>query len=534
MASSFSLSTLRGGNDISGEASILVTAWGENEGDSLFIGEATREGDVWRLNEEYEVKKTLFFSFIYPSTLLRHKESVLIMESDQVPVYYYGTDVSPEDHELTLSMKLVQAKISLIFDLSSFPTDAVVEELRVRSRYTYGWLNMQKGTFSRMDIPFDETTLYRYEVNKSVGTLIDTNGLFKHTYLLMPQKDTEMTVWLRIDGRDHIAFISFGEVQSNKEYLYKVGMLNRYGATTLTEEEKRRGQSDPKPNIKEIFFTDYEYTCTSEYMMDLNNKQGVVLGFWMDSRIESTKKLQYKLLILDEAGNVVSQSPTYGGLEIRGYHYDGFSIPFYLDVPAPGRYRYKLLIREEGQRDWYEPNQKSDDTPEDIYFRVHEGQTVFATSMRLDSTGSQASVSGVSSRKYDTRYMAQYSLNNYSSSDQEVTIRLYNRRQPFEGHTNIDLENRETWEDFIGSSTAVVPAMSASFIDVDYVISKRRPTVNRFSPYICATIEYNHNGKEYPLLADGDLLYKISSHLYSPGITISNSGIVNKAYVDVK
>lgn len=76
-------------------------------------------------------------------------------------------------------------------------------------------------------------------------------------------------------------------------------------------------------------------------------------------------------------------------------------------------------------------------------------------------------------------------------------------------------------------------AFTSNEVYIPYTITVRRPSVKRFAPYVCATITYDDNSEEYPLLLDGDMIYKMASGVYNPNQLISSSFINNKAYIDV-
>lgn len=521
--------------ELPAEAELLLTAWGTTPADSLLITTAKKANGAWVVDKQYELQSQGLISALYPSNLTRHQESVLVMENIQTPILYYSVKADKSSsRELTIDLQQVQVTISMHFDLSQFqPTDRV-DEVRVQSRYAYGWIHLNSGDFTTIDIPFDESTIYTHTIGKSVGEVISADGKYTYDYLLLPQGETSMMVWLKINGKDYVASLLMKEALSNHQYHFDIALLNRYSPIPLTDEEKQRGQSDNNEVIEDIFFTDYEYTTTAEYLKNVSNNHGVIFTYWLDSRIEEVPELEYKVLIRDEAGNVVARSPIYGGLKIQPYHYDGFSVPIYIDAPKEGKYTQQLLLRKKGDTQWYEPNQKSDDTPQDKEFEVHREQSVFASAFRLDKGGEKASVAGIIQRKYNHPYTAQLTLNNYSSSPQTVKIRLYNRRAPKEMHSNITLSDESAWQDLVGHTSVVLSPLSSNEVLIDYQLTVKHSSVDRFSPYICATITYpDQPKKEYPLLMDGSLIFRVASSVYHPAPIVTNSYVNNKAYISI-
>lgn len=514
---------------------LLFTVWGESPADSLLISTAQRAEEGWTISRQYEVNKTALVSALYPSDLKRHEGAILVMEREQKPVYHYSKKIGKSDsHKLDIDFQQVQATVSMHFDVSQFsPTDKI-DEVRIQSRYTYGWIHLNTGDFIRMDIPFDESTVYTHTVGRAISEVAD-KGRYTFNYLLLPQGETSMMVWMKINGRDYVTSLLMNEVRSNHQYHFDISLLNRYTITPLTDTEKQRGQEDTNEVIEDIFFTDYEYTTTSEYLKSISNNHGVVFTYWIDSRIDEAQELEYKVLILDEAGNIVSRSPVYGGLKVQPYHYEGFSVPMYISVPKEGIYRQQLLIRKKGDTKWYEPNQKSDDSPQDKELEVHNEQYVFVSAFRLDKGGEKASVAGITPRDYDSKYTAQLTLNSYSTVPKTVQIKLYNRRQPKETHSNIVLKDESAWQDLVGQAIVELDPLSSTEVLIDYEITTKHAPVERFSPYICATISYLDNlEKRYPLLMDGSLVYRIASTAYHPAPIVTNSYVNNKAYVGFK
>lgn len=530
------ISSLRASSTVLGDSDLFFSVWDISNGDSILLTSAPKIGDEWVLEKSCKVTKPVFVSAVYPNTLLRVEENLLLTEREQIPVYFACQDLTEQSNKaLTLDFKLVQGRIFFFFDFSSFSSSSKVDEIRFVPRYSYGWLNAQKGEFNRMNTQDYERITIRTPIGKTINDLCAGGKVYKHEFLMMPQSQTEMSVWVTIDGVEHYFNVSFDKIDSNTEYTVNVDVFNRHEIVQLTPEEKEKGNSQPIPDIKKMFFTPYAYTTTHQYMQNLCNNSGVVMHFWLDSRTSTSEELDYRLLIRDSNDNVVCRSPIYSGLTIKPYHYDGFAIPFYLSVPSVGDYRYQLLLKgSDGV--WYEPAQKYDDLPKDKFFHVHERQNVFSTALYLSDTSGKMHIGTIATLNYDTPYKSVWELNNYSTQTEKVTIKIYNRRQPYENHSRINLNDTSTWEDFLGEATFELPPLSPFKAVIPYTIIKRHPDVDRYLPYICATITY-HNpsnglkaGKEYPLLSDGDLLYHKTCNMRNPNIFIGQSWINNRGH----
>lgn len=172
---------------------------------------------------------------------------------------------------------------------------------------------------------------------------------------------------------------------------------------------------------------------------------------------------------------------------------------------------------------------------------MHAEQSVFVSGLYLHGSSGKVHMGSITDAEYDKRYTSHWMLNNYSSNEQKVTIRLYNRRQPFENHHTIDLDETSTWTDKVGEATHILPAYSASKVAVPFQVTKRHPSVNRYLPYICGTITYhspNSNGleigREYPLLSDGNIVYRKSSKDKNPNPFLNVSWVNNRAIVSLK
>lgn len=531
------ISSLRSSSTtVLGDADLFFSVWSKSNGDSILLTSAPKVDGEWKLQQSCKITEPVFVSAIYPNNLLRVEESLLLKESDQIPIYIACQDLNEHSKkDLTLDFKLIQGKVFFHFDFSSFSTSSMVDEIRFMPRYSYGWINMQQGVFNRMNTKEYERITIPAPIGKTINELCNGGKIYTHDFLIMPQSQTEMSVWIKIDGVEHYFNVSFLEIKSNTEYNVNVDVFNRHEIVQLTPEEKEKGNSQPIPEIKDIWFTNYEFTSTHQYMQNICNNSGVVMHFWLDSRIDYSEKLDYRLLIRDVNDNVVCRSPIYSGLTIKPYHYDGFSVPFYLSVPSNGKYRYQLLLKgKDGV--WYEPEQKDDDQPKDKYFQVHDRQSIFSTALYLSDTSGKMHIGTIADLRYDQPYNSVWELNNYSTQTEEVTLKIYNRRQPFENHSRIKLKDSNTWEDFLGEATFELPPLSPFKAVVPYTITKRHPDVDRYLPYICATITY-HNpsngleaGKEYPLLSDGDLLYHKTNSMRNPNIFIGQSWINNRGH----
>lgn len=535
------ITSLRAEGSILGEEGLYFSVWDKNLDKEKLFTTAKKNGPLWQLKESCVITEPSLVVSVYPDILKNVDGSVLVQEADQKPVYYARLDLDQSsDRTLNLEFKQLQATLTFLFDFSSFPSSSRVDEIRFSPRYSYGWLDLHRGVFNRMNIPENERiTIYR-PINSSIQELTQNEKLYKQTILMMPQNNTEITVFVVIDGVEHYFSMKLEKVESNKEYVAVVDVFNSKEVVPLTPKEKNKGIDLPVPEIDDIFFTDYEYTATHQYMQDLSNNSGVVMNFWLDNRTDREENIEYRVLIRDEQENVVCQSPIYSGLSVKPYHYDGFSVPFFLSVPKVGRYRYQLLLRTNGGK-WYEPDQKDDDIPENKYFNVHPEQCVFSSIIYLSANSGKIHSSTITTPRYNVPEISYWWLNNYSDKEQKVTIRLYNRRKPFENHSRLALDEMTTWEDKIGEGEYIIPPLTSHQVAIPYNITVRRPHVNRYLSYICATITYHTPndkglivGKEYPLLQDGNLLYRKSYMLRNPSPFVGSSWVNNKIIIDPK
>ncbi|WP_244401575.1 fimbrillin family protein [Porphyromonas somerae] len=506
--------------------------WGEQPADSLLITTVEQIDEKWKIADDYQLKNKALLSIVSPFPLKRHKEALLVMEQDQTPIYYASKELSVPSEPLQLELKQVQATISLRFDLREFAPNDVINEVRIRTEHTYGWIHLNSGNFITMEVPYDETVVFTKSIEKPIQTLT-SNQFYTYEHLVLPQGKCHIYVWIMINGKDYVATLKADELKSNYKYQYDIHLFNRYALSDLSEEEKNRGSQGTNENIENILFTDYEYTMTSEYINEVSNNHAALFSFWLDSRVDESKELEYKLVLRDATGEIVARSPIYGGLTIKPYHYDGFSVPIYINVDKVGVYTHQLLLREKGKTNWYEPDQKSDDTLENKQIRIWREHSAFISAFRLDKGGRKNSIGEITAREYNKNYTAHLTISNYAKATLGATIKLYSRRDPKSTHGNIILDDETTWNDLIGTKKVLLDAFSSNEVYIPYTITVRRPSVKRFAPYICATITYDDDSEEYPLLLDGDMIYKMTSGVYNPNQLISSSFINNKAYIDV-
>lgn len=515
------------------EAPILLSIWGSSESDSLLIT------DVHKQNNGYVLQKSIkspaidtYVSAVYPNNLFRTKQYVLVSHSNQQEVYYYGGLMSAGNDNISLSLSRVQSQINFSIDLSSFPKSSILEEVSLSALYEYGWINLVDGSFATVEGSYEQQMPVSKTINQEIKSLVDSSGSFDVSFYTIPASEQELMLRVTIDGRTYISSVPSEKLSGGIDYKCSVNILNKYTPVVLEENEKKYGRGDVL--ISQPSFPDFEYTVTSSYFKKLSNHQGAVFEFWLDSRVDQKRNLEYKLLIRDKNHKIVSESPTFGGLSVQPYHYEGFRLPIYIDVPEPGKYMYQLLLRNKGEQAFYEPAQRGDDLPRDKELDIHEQQNILTTSFQLGETNKGSS--SITPLKYDKKYNARITLSNYSSLNQDAVIRLYHRRNPLEDHSNlseiIDETPISSWQDKVGEMKVTVSGMTSKSFQIPFMITVSHPKVSRFPSYICATIEYN-NGKELPLLIDGTLIYKYSYNQYNPNPYIDGAGVYNLAYIQV-
>lgn len=513
---------------------LLVSMWGSEPKDSLLITRAERVGARYDILNSAKVPEGgAFVSVAYPSDLLRSGQYLLVSQSNQEPVYYYGGKVG-SDGKADVALRRLQSQFTFQFDLKSFPATAQLEKVQLYSLYEYGWINLQNGTFETVEGNYTHQVPVTFPVQKTMREVRDRDGVYRCSLLSIPAKEQELMLKVIIDGQSYVVTFAPENMVSGADYLCEVMVMNRYEPVTLSNSEKNKGREEV--TISQPAFPDFEYTLTSSYHKNLSNNHGAVFEFWVDSRVDQERELEYKLLIKDAFGNIVSQSPTYGGLTVKPYFYDGFQVPIYISVPRAGEYQYQILLRNKGNNEFYEPAQREDDLPQDKVLTIHDQQPVLATYFLLG--GEHKGFATISKVPLNTPSHVAISLSNYSSREQTLRIRLYHRRNPLEDHSNLGAVISEnpiaSWSDLVGEGTVKVSPQASATASIPYEIKVSRPQVQRFPGYIAATIEYNNSGVELPLLKDGTLLYKYSHHLYNPNPIVNSSGVYNIAYIDVQ
>lgn len=508
---------------------VQVTMWNPNNNQQVYSSQAININGDWSLNKKLKknnLRSTV--SIYYPSSLTRSNHYALLLHSYQKPVYYgYAENTFPKNIEL----KRVQGQLNLEIDLSDFPDESILEDISLAPLFGYGWINLVTGAFQPMEGQYSDQLVVRRIFDKSISSLKD-NILMTSFYFIPAQKQS-LTLTITINSREYIATIKPRRIIANGDYKYHIKLFYKNSPVVISDEEKKLGCRD-NMNVSNEINHNYQYTSTDDYNKSISNCSGVVFSFWVDNLSDKIKELEYKMLILDDQNKVVSQSPIYGGVVINPYSYEGFGVPLYIDAPKAGYYTYQLLLREKGKDTFFEPAQRDDDTPTDKVISINHKEHLFCTRFQLDQNINTPSAS-IAKRKFNELYHATVTINNYSSEDKSLIVRLYHRRNPLEQHSNLDpsLVNIDSWEDIIAEQTTSIPGKSSRTLQIPYQFKIKRPLVNRFPAYVCATIQEN-NGIERPLQRDGNLLYKLTCKEANPNSRINALAVYNLSYVSVE
>ena len=463
------------------------------------------EGGEWKLKDPIVAPLSARLRCLYPSKGLQRLEQEFLYDfSEQQEALYYTDSVTPQSTVYAVSFVPLLPKQRVTLDMSALPSDALLEELSLKLVYPY-------GTFRLSDATFYRNTDYRYpgKLIKRIGK--PNPGVYSQDVFVFPGEENE-PLWgtVTIAGKVYELTPAGNKVEERKwqaggVYEQRFVIPNRYRLAKLPQKEQGNfGKVVPlKYPVREESDL-YDVTVTDYLWRTAYNNEGYIFRLWVDNYSDEEKELEMMVRVLTLTGQVVCQSPVYKGCKVKPWHYDGFTLPLFITVPQPGRYRYQLLVRTPQEEEWHEPIPTVEDTPASKEFEVKPSVGVFVAGVRtLDNKGwmHRGSIYRALPNEQNTFRLH---LNSYLATEQKATLRLRYRRDPIaDGHTNYT-DDLRSWDDVIATTPITLPAQRTTLVEVPFAIPKAYPTIQRYQPNLYATIDFG-DGEEHILNEDANL-----------------------------
>lgn len=180
-----------------------------------------------------------------------------------------------------------------------------------------------------------------------------------------------------------------------------------------------------------------------------------------------------------QGDKMIEQFPSY---YFESYYYNTLTVPCFI-TSAPGTYRLKMLLKEEGSNTWILPSERYSEERDWLITIQTQNNTPSLKSMNVEGFG----VSGTLTRsiKRDTPFNMEFTLTNRAAVALKGEIKAVWHRTFTGEFFNESNNDGNTWEDEIGNMSINLPAATDEYKGkLSCVISINRPNVKRWVPSV--------------------------------------------------
>lgn len=414
---------------------------------------ATYRGS-WKVDKEISITEPGVAYAYYPYSNKVTDGAAVPVEITSQTDYLYARKaaVSKENPIAEVGMKHALSLVSVRIRKNDYQYEGRLTKVEVIDVLKEGTMNIATGAVSGSGSP----TTYSVEQN----LLLDDGELEKTKMIMLPvtvgAASGNMRFQITVDEKIYLWDIPKSHIwEAGKEYTYTLNLgkvpeehpdleldvdyWTRYGKddNITIENHTQPGSAYYRVVDVEMGRTSYGRTVVTG---ETHTFEGVV-----NSRTESFKgRIKYTLW---QGDKMVEQFPSYY-FECKGKNFfNTLAIPCFVTV-APGTYRLKMLLKEEGKNNWFIPSDRYSEEQDWVFTVQADNTTPSIKSMNLEGYASEYNT--IHKVKLNQPFYMEYTMTNRSGVALKGEIKALWHRT-FTGEFNMISDNDgNVWEDEIG------------------------------------------------------------------------------------
>lgn len=504
-----------------------------SEGDVTWKAKATLNGREWLMDKPHKVVGNgKLFGLVSPengSRLSVNDYGAIRVDlppanTEESDGYLYTiADYSPETSSVSLIFKRLSMRLTVTLDLSDYHGAKHLDQVTVIGVPHTAWINPHTGLLTRLE----ESEPFTIKLDKSI-----VGSKYSFSFDTFPGETNNAPVLdVSIDGNTYrVALMSSADRPwyAGEVIHHRVKLSDFEAKADLSDVSEGDRTSDKIDLIDDFDAPYFTATVTDQVWRTLYRNHAALINVFVVNHSGKDFIGDVRWVLEREDGTIAQQGIYFEDFSIAEEKYEGLPLPIHPTV-KPGRYRLRLLMRENGESRWFRPFVASDsDTDEDWLVTVTDRPKTLLTTFRIDGED-RPGYGTVNRLSYDKPYRASLSYNSYHTEPVTATVRLYYARDlRFIGHSLVQ-DDYGTWHDLLCSREVSIDPAGGD-VSLPFSITERRANPSRFGGYLYATIQYAGKEEEYPLLSDRNALYQMSLPVrkaFGEGLTLGKllSGI---------
>lgn len=449
---------------------------------------ATYRGS-WKVDKEISITEPGVAYAYYPYSNKVTDGAAVPVEITSQTDYLYARKaaVSKENPIAEVGMKHALSLVSVRIRKNDYQYEGRLTKVEVIDVLKEGTMNIATGAVSGSGSP----TTYSVEQN----LLLDDGELEKTKMIMLPvtvgAASGNMRFQITVDEKIYLWDIPKSHIwEAGKEYTYTLNLgkvpeehpdleLDVDYWTNYGKDDNISIEDHTQPGSAYYRVVDVEMG-SSPYGRTIVQGESFVFSGVVNSRTANWKgRVKYTLW---QGDKMVEQFPSYY-FECEGKNYfTTLNIPCFITV-APGTYRLKMLLKEEGKNNWFIPSDRYSEERDWICTVQADNTTPSLKSMNVE--GFRVSGDAVQTVKLNQPFNMEYTLTNRAGVALKGEIKaVWHRTFTGEFYFEVNSDGN-VWEDEIGRTNIELSADTKEYKGmISCLITKERTFPKKYVPLV--------------------------------------------------
>lgn len=449
---------------------------------------ATYRGS-WKVDKEISITEPGVAYAYYPYSNKVTDGTAVPVEITSQTDYLYArkATVSKENPIAEVGMKHALSLVSVRIRKNDYQYEGRLTKVEVIDVLKEGTMNIATGVVSGSGLP----TTFSVEQN----LLLDDSELEKTKMIMLPvtvgAASGNMRFQITVDEKIYLWDIPKSHIwEAGKEYTYTLNLgkvpeehpdleLDVDYWTNYGKDDNISIEDHTQPGSAYYRVVDVEMG-SSPYGRTIVQGESFVFSGVVNSRTANWKgRVKYTLW---QGDKMVEQFPSYY-FECEGKNYfTTLNIPCFITV-APGTYRLKMLLKEEGKNNWFIPSDRYSEERDWICTVQADNTTPSLKSMNVE--GFRVSGDAVQTVKLNQPFNMEYTMTNRAGVALKGEIKaVWHRTFTGEFYFEVNSDGN-VWEDEIGRTNIELSADTKEYKGmISCLITKERTFPKKYVPLV--------------------------------------------------
>lgn len=440
----------------------------------------------WKVEKDIELTEegTAFAYYPYSNDIADATAIPLEIATQTDYLYATSSIVDKKNPIAQVGMKHALTLVSIRIRKNDYQHTGKLSKVEVLDVQETGTMNIATGEITRTGA---NTT---YSVDRDL--VLDDNDLVKTQMIMLPMTISEaggnVRFRMTIDDKYYIWDVPKSHIwEAGKEYTYTLNLSktpeelpdleldvdywSKYGKDDNIQIEDHTQPGSAYYRVVDVEMGSHSYGRTL-----VRGESYIFTGVVNDRKNGFKGRVKYSLW---QGDKMVEQFPSY---YFESYYYNTLKVPCYISS-APGTYRLKMLLKEEGSNTWFLPSERYSEE-KDWFFTIQEDNSVPSLSS-MNIEGFEPSDDAIRTVKLSTPFNVEFTLTNRAAVELKGEIKAVWQRTFTGEFENVSDDDGNTWEDEIGRMTIDIPNGTKDFkgmLSCEIVINRTYP--KKFCPQI--------------------------------------------------